>query len=268
MASCKVPTAREGRSGCAPTCRRLLRLLPAPCRAAPGNHIASASCAFRLFNLCSGRGHAALVVRSMHRHVASLVATSACRPCLFPPDHCQGSCEHAAHHHQAGSQQGNLPVALKPDDRAAGWVGGSAGRRRGGEGARTKGGLRACTRLQRRSRQLAGQPALGPPRSLTQQACPPPPPPSPSAMTRVAGALGKSGEVMKLVNNLMRVPALQKTMVEMSRGGRRRRGQHRTGEAGRDMSGIRSRLPPPSPVRPARARSAPNACQSGERRNG
>ncbi|PSC71154.1 vacuolar sorting-associated 24-like protein 1-like [Micractinium conductrix] len=37
------------------------------------------------------------------------------------------------------------------------------------------------------------------------------------AMTRVAGALGKSGEVMKLVNNLMRVPALQKTMVEMSR---------------------------------------------------
>lgn len=38
-------------------------------------------------------------------------------------------------------------------------------------------------------------------------------------MTRVAGSLAKSGEVMKLVNNLMKVPQLHKTMVEMSRGG-------------------------------------------------
>ncbi|PRW57435.1 vacuolar sorting-associated 24-like protein 1-like [Chlorella sorokiniana] len=37
------------------------------------------------------------------------------------------------------------------------------------------------------------------------------------AMTRVAGSLAKSGEVMKLVNNLMKVPQLHKTMVEMSR---------------------------------------------------
>ncbi|KAL4452152.1 hypothetical protein ABPG75_007814 [Micractinium tetrahymenae] len=37
------------------------------------------------------------------------------------------------------------------------------------------------------------------------------------AMTRVAGALTKSGEVMKLVNSLMRVPQLSRTMAEMSR---------------------------------------------------
>ncbi len=37
-------------------------------------------------------------------------------------------------------------------------------------------------------------------------------------MTRVAGALTKSGEVMKLVNSLMRVPQLSRTMAEMSRG--------------------------------------------------
>lgn len=37
------------------------------------------------------------------------------------------------------------------------------------------------------------------------------------AMTRVAGALTNSGEVLKLVNNLMKVPQLQRTMVEMSR---------------------------------------------------
>jgi hypothetical protein len=42
-----------------------------------------------------------------------------------------------------------------------------------------------------------------------------------AAMTRVAGALTKSGEVMKLVNNLMKVPQLQRTMVEMARGGER-----------------------------------------------
>lgn len=39
-----------------------------------------------------------------------------------------------------------------------------------------------------------------------------------AAMTRVAGALTKSGEVMKLVNSLMRVPQLSRTMAEMSRG--------------------------------------------------
>ena len=37
-------------------------------------------------------------------------------------------------------------------------------------------------------------------------------------MTRVAGTLQKSGEVMKLVNGLMKVPALQRTMMDMSRG--------------------------------------------------
>jgi hypothetical protein len=37
-------------------------------------------------------------------------------------------------------------------------------------------------------------------------------------MTRVAGALSKSGEVMKLVNNLVKVPELQRMMVGMSRG--------------------------------------------------
>lgn len=40
----------------------------------------------------------------------------------------------------------------------------------------------------------------------------------PPAMTRVAGSLAKSGEVLKLVNNLMKVPQLQRTMMEMSRG--------------------------------------------------
>ena len=39
-------------------------------------------------------------------------------------------------------------------------------------------------------------------------------------MTRVAGSLQKSGEVMKLVNGLMKVPALQRTMMDMSRGER------------------------------------------------
>jgi hypothetical protein len=37
-------------------------------------------------------------------------------------------------------------------------------------------------------------------------------------MTRVAGSLAKSGEVLKLVNNLMKVPQLQRTMMEMSKG--------------------------------------------------
>lgn len=51
---------------------------------------------------------------------------------------------------------------------------------------------------------------------------PPAPVPAPTcaAMTRVAGSLQKSGEVMKLVNNLMKVPQLQRTMMEMSKGER------------------------------------------------
>lgn len=54
-------------------------------------------------------------------------------------------------------------------------------------------------------------PAPTPARSLRSRALP-------AAMTRVAGSLAKSGEVLKLVNGLMKVPQLQKTMIEMSRG--------------------------------------------------
>ena len=39
------------------------------------------------------------------------------------------------------------------------------------------------------------------------------------AMIRVAGTLGKSTEVMKGVNKLMKIPELQKSMMEMSKGG-------------------------------------------------
>lgn len=42
--------------------------------------------------------------------------------------------------------------------------------------------------------------------------------PLPAAMARVAGSLQKSGEVMALVNGLIKVPELQKTMAAMSRG--------------------------------------------------
>jgi charged multivesicular body protein 3 len=38
------------------------------------------------------------------------------------------------------------------------------------------------------------------------------------AMVRVAGTLQRSGEVMKLVNESLRMPELQRTMMEMSRG--------------------------------------------------
>lgn len=57
-------------------------------------------------------------------------------------------------------------------------------------------------------------------------------------MTRVAGALTNSGEVLKLVNNLMKVPQLQRTMVEMSRGGPTARGlEGRAGGQGAAQGG-------------------------------
>lgn len=37
-------------------------------------------------------------------------------------------------------------------------------------------------------------------------------------MVKVAGSLGKSAEVMKIVNNLMKVPELAKVMQDMSKG--------------------------------------------------
>lgn len=37
-------------------------------------------------------------------------------------------------------------------------------------------------------------------------------------MVRVAGSLQKSNDVMKLVNESMKLPELQKTMMEMSKG--------------------------------------------------
>ncbi len=39
-----------------------------------------------------------------------------------------------------------------------------------------------------------------------------------AAMVKVAGSIGKSTEVMKIVNNLIKVPELAKVMQEMSRG--------------------------------------------------
>lgn len=47
---------------------------------------------------------------------------------------------------------------------------------------------------------------------------PRPEPSASAAMARVAGSLQKSGEVMSLVNGLIKVPELQKTMAAMSRG--------------------------------------------------
>jgi hypothetical protein len=38
-------------------------------------------------------------------------------------------------------------------------------------------------------------------------------------MIKVAGTLGKSGEVMKIVNDMIKLPALRTTMMEMSKGG-------------------------------------------------
>lgn len=46
--------------------------------------------------------------------------------------------------------------------------------------------------------------------------CPPRAPAA--AMAKVAGSLSKSTEVMKIVNNLMRVPELAKVMQDMSKG--------------------------------------------------
>lgn len=40
----------------------------------------------------------------------------------------------------------------------------------------------------------------------------------PAAMVKVAGAMGKSAEVMKTVNSLMKVADVQKAMQEMSKG--------------------------------------------------
>ena len=40
----------------------------------------------------------------------------------------------------------------------------------------------------------------------------------PAAMVKVAGNLGKSADVMKAVNGLIKVPELNRTMAEMSRG--------------------------------------------------
>ena len=47
----------------------------------------------------------------------------------------------------------------------------------------------------------------------------PPCPTIPAAMVRVAGTLQRSTEVMKLVNESLKLPQMQRTMMEMSRGG-------------------------------------------------
>lgn len=44
---------------------------------------------------------------------------------------------------------------------------------------------------------------------------------APTAMVKVAGAIGKSTQVMSEMMTMMKIPDLQKTMMEMSRGGRR-----------------------------------------------
>lgn len=49
-------------------------------------------------------------------------------------------------------------------------------------------------------------------------------------MVKVAGTLQRSTEVMKLVNESLRLPALQRTMMEMSKGGFR--GGGRGGKGG------------------------------------
>ncbi len=51
-----------------------------------------------------------------------------------------------------------------------------------------------------------------------------------AAMLRVAGTLSKSTEVMKQVNTIIKAPELQKTMMEMSKGGcSKGQGQGRAG---------------------------------------
>lgn len=40
-----------------------------------------------------------------------------------------------------------------------------------------------------------------------------------AAMLRVSGTLQKSTDVMKLVNDTLKLPEMQKTMMEMSKGG-------------------------------------------------
>ena len=44
-----------------------------------------------------------------------------------------------------------------------------------------------------------------------------PPLPFPSAMMRMAGAIGKSTDVMKAMQNLIKVPEIQQTMMELSK---------------------------------------------------
>ncbi len=41
-----------------------------------------------------------------------------------------------------------------------------------------------------------------------------------AAILKVSGAMQRSSEVMKEVNDLVKLPELRKTMVEMSKGGR------------------------------------------------
>ncbi len=41
-----------------------------------------------------------------------------------------------------------------------------------------------------------------------------------SAMAKVSGTLAKSGEVMKTVNDLIKVPEMMRSMQELSKGGR------------------------------------------------
>lgn len=53
---------------------------------------------------------------------------------------------------------------------------------------------------------------------LTLFYLPPSSPCVPAAMVKVAGAMGKSAEVMKTVNSLMKVADVQKAMQEMSKG--------------------------------------------------
>ena len=100
-----------------------------------------------------------------------------------------------------------------------------------GRGAAYMGGQRRkCGRVAAAQAQTPPGPQAQPLRavhcpSLRPAQPPPPAPPLPcaAAMTRVAGSLAKSGEVLKLVNSLMKVPQLHRTMVEMSRGARGRR---------------------------------------------
>ena len=56
-------------------------------------------------------------------------------------------------------------------------------------------------------------------------------------MVRVAGTLQKSSEVMKLVNDSMKLPALRATVMNMSKGTRWPLGCQRVGGAGGPLRG-------------------------------